>query len=241
MSIPKILHDFGDFSSIGRCKRIAERHAATIKVKKPQVAAKNLERIISAVLRLSNRTGFHAMSMQSLAKESGLSIGGLYAYIDSKDQILDMILDEVLASVTTLLASPPPEVKQNPHRHLSWLIKMHIFLTEAMQEWFLFVYMEAKSFPAATKKRAIKSEATTEQIFAGTLRQGCSLGIFTTDDPDFCAALIKPMLQDWYVKRGKWRRRGITPMAYAKQLERFVEASILTLDSGQANFPPDQD
>ena len=34
------------------------------------------------------------------------------------------------------------------------------------------------------------------------------------------------MLQDWYVKRAKHRRRGITPDLYADQLIAFVEMAV---------------
>ena len=33
--------------------------------------------------------------------------------------------------------------------------------------------------------------------------------MFAVDDAVLTAALIKPLLQDWYVKRAKYRRRGI--------------------------------
>ena len=41
------------------------------------------------------------------------------------------------------------------------------------------------------------------------------------------AALIKPLLQDWYVKRAKYHRRGIAPERYAQSVIDFVEAAIL--------------
>ena len=45
-------------------------------------------------------------------------------------------------------------------------------------------------------------------------------------DVEMTAALIKPLLQDWYVKRAKYHRRGITPERYAQSVIDFVEAAI---------------
>ena len=81
------------------CAHIFERHAANIRVKKPQVAVKNLVGIVAALLKLSNRQGFHATSLRNLADETGLSMGGLYSYFDSKDALLVMILEEVELSL----------------------------------------------------------------------------------------------------------------------------------------------
>ena len=200
------------------CTCIFERHAGRIRVKKPHVAVANLVRIVEAFLKLSVRKGFHATSMRDLAEASGLSMGGLYSYFDSKETLLVMVLEEVENAVTELLADPPTEVSADPERHLAWAIEAHIHLTEAMQPWFVFAYMEAKSFPPSARKAAIDSEAATERVFAEALTAGMKREVFSDIDPDFTAALIKPLLQDWYVKRSKWRKRGITAPAYAQKV-----------------------
>jgi len=224
----KRLDAYGDYSPEGLCARILERHRERIKVQKPRIAVANLTRIVTAALRLSNQQGFHATTLRDLARESGLSMGGLYSYFDSKDTLLLMILGEVSAATTEVLNAPPPDIAADPALHLEWLIRMHVLLTEAMLPWFVFAYMEAKSFPPAGRKAAIESEAATEQIFAAVLAEGVRRGDFAADDPGFTAALVKPLLQDWYVKRGKWRHRGVDADGYADRVWRFIAAAIAT-------------
>ena len=62
-----------------------------IKVSKEKTAVRNLEAIIDATLRLSNEKGFHATSLRELSAEAGLSMGGLYAYIRNKDDLVELI------------------------------------------------------------------------------------------------------------------------------------------------------
>jgi TetR/AcrR family transcriptional regulator, cholesterol catabolism regulator len=78
----------GAFSNEMLCRRIFDRHRATIKIQKPQVAVANLVRIIEATLTLSNRHGFHAMTLRDLSKESGVSMGSLYSYFNNKETLL---------------------------------------------------------------------------------------------------------------------------------------------------------
>lgn len=40
------------------------------------------------------------------------------------------------------------------------------------------------------------------------------------------AALIKPMLQDWYVKRSKYRRRGVSAARFSASLIAFIEQAL---------------
>lgn len=208
------------------CSKILERHRNVVRVRKPEIAVANLAQIIEATLKLANTQGFHATSLRDLAKASGLSMGGLYSYFDSKAMLLSMILREVAATATDVLSAPPDHLVSDPRAHLAWVIDTHIRLSEAMHPWFVFSFMEAKSFPPAERQIAVDAEAATEDIFADVIARGVQRGDFATDEVRLTASLIKPLLQDWYVKRAKYRRRGTTIDTYVAAVTRFVEAAL---------------
>lgn len=83
------------------------------------------------------------------------------------------------------------------------LLRRHIFLTEVMQPWFFFAYMEAKSFDHRGRRMAIGSELRTQNLIAACLVDGQTGGVFRPTDPTMTASLVKPLLQDWYLKRWK--------------------------------------
>jgi len=215
-----------DFSLTAICARMLERHRGTIRTQKPHVAVAKLTRIIQATLSLTNRKGFHSMSLRDLATESGLSMGALYTYFDSKETLLMMILGEVASAVSDTLGTPPEALVDDPIERLRWLLETHVYLTEAMQPWFVFAYMEAKAFPKEGRDKATKSELVTEGLIADALNDGVKRKLFSVNDVELTAALIKPLLQDWYVKRGKYRRRGVSPEQYVQAISSFVEAAI---------------
>lgn len=167
------------------------------------------------------------MSLRDLSKASGISMGGLYSYFDNKNTLLLMILSEVAETVVHALSDAPKEIEDDPAQHLRWLIDRHVRLTEAMQPWFVFAYMEAKSFPAQARNVATESELATERIFAACLERGVAEGAFKVDDIELTAALIKPLLQDWYVKRSKHRKRSMTIQRYIDGVIHLVERAIL--------------
>ncbi len=68
---------------------LANRHS--IRVKKEHTVVKNLELIFSATLKISNKKGFQAMSMRDLSRETRLSMGALYSYFASKEDLLAML------------------------------------------------------------------------------------------------------------------------------------------------------
>lgn len=214
------------YSMEERCARILERHRDRIKVRKQHLVVANLSRIVSSFLRLSNRKGFHATSLRELAQESGLSMGGLYTYFDSKETLLVMVLDEVASSVREMLDEVPPAIAGDPHAHLMWIIDAHIRLTEAMQPWFVFAFMEAKAFPTGAKRAAVDSELVAERALMQAIERGIAGGLFAIEAPQLLASLVKPLLQDWYVKRSKYRKRNVDVATYIAMVQSMVTRTL---------------
>ncbi|WP_428929255.1 TetR/AcrR family transcriptional regulator [Marinibacterium sp. SX1] len=211
-----------DYTTEALCRSMLARHGDTITVRKPEFAVRKLKVIVEAALDLSNRGGFQAMSLRDLSAASGVSMGGLYAYFDSKTTLLRMILIEVTEQVQRALSDPPDGLPADPGAHLDWLIDTHLRLTEAMLPWFAFAFMEAKNFPAEERRRAIDSETRTEEIFARVIAGGIAAGAFPRETSPLLASLIKPLLQDWYVKRAKYHRRGVPIESYIAAVQDLV-------------------
>ncbi len=185
-----------------------------IQVKKEATVVRNLSRIFDATLKLSNEKGFQAMSMRDFSRETGLSLGALYAYFASKDELLGMILRQGRELVASVL-SEHLQTTRDPLEKLETAIRLHLYLTEALQPWFYFSFMEAKNMNPAEKEKTINSEMATDQLFAAILQEGQASGLFQPHDVVLSAGAIKALLQDWYVKRWKFARRGIGVDRYA--------------------------
>jgi TetR/AcrR family transcriptional regulator, cholesterol catabolism regulator len=89
--------------------------------------------------------------------------------------------------------------------------------------------METRFFHAEEGKRAIAGELQTEAIFSGILEKGIASAGFAMPDPLLVAAAIKALLQDWYLKRWKYRRRNISVEAYGD----FVISMVRAYGAGQ--------
>lgn len=210
------------------CRRILAANSDTISIQNPEIAVRKLGTILSAALALSNEKGFHAMSLRDLSRQSGVSMGGLYAYFDSKTTLLRMILTVVTETVRDTLSNPPAHLADDPVGQLEWLIDTHVRLTEDMLPWFTFAFMEAKTFPKDLRRIATASEELTEGYIAEICDRAVALGLFRADLAPITPALIKPLLQDWYVKRTKYRRRRVGVGDYIKTVQDIVLRACLT-------------
>ncbi len=207
------------------CEQIFQKNGDSIKVKKQKFAVKNLTRIIDTALKLSNKTGFHAMGLRALSKESGLSMGGLYAYFEGKDELLRVIQDYGRQVLLELMEKHMAK-EGEPRGKLETAVKLHLFLSEVMHDWFFFSYMEARFLSREDRKSAIEGELQSEEIFAGLLEEGRKAGVFRVADPVLAASLIKAMLQDWYLKRWKYTGRSVSVEDYAEHVMEWISAYL---------------
>lgn len=207
------------------CRETFDQNRAAIRVKKKAKVIENLERIFDAALKISNNKGFQAMSMRDLCRETGLSMGALYSYFSSKEELLKM-LQEQRRSITRRILEDRIRTRKTASVMLKETIRIHLYLSEVMQPWFFFSYMETKNLSRAEQEKAIASERYTEKILVDILARGNKEGDFNVSDPLLTASVMKAMLQDWYLKRGKYARRKISVDRYADFVIDFVSAYI---------------
>ncbi|MBU0993649.1 MAG: TetR/AcrR family transcriptional regulator [Proteobacteria bacterium] len=213
------------------CREAFFENRENIRVKKESTVVKNLQKIFDAVFKISYEKGFQAMSMRDLSRETRMSMGALYAYFSSKEELLEIIQRQGRAIVNRSLqlyleADTPPDVK------LRNVIKTHLFLSEIGRPWFYFTFMEAKNLNPKELEEVLAMEAYTENILVDILEEGTSTGLFQKRDHSLTACMIKAMQQDWYLKRWKYSKRKISVDQYADFVLAFVEAFIKSKEIG---------
>ncbi len=118
------------------------------------------------------------------------------------------------------------DVNAEPEEMLRTAIRAHLYLTEVMQKWFYFFYMETKNLDKLQQKKSIESELETEQVFIDILDAGSRKQQFDVENSVLTASVIKSMLQDWYLKRWKYAKRDISVDQYADYVLEFIENNI---------------
>jgi len=200
---------------------ILDRHAQRIGVKRRKPALENLEKIFGATFRLANDVGFRAMSLRDLCRETGLSMGGLYGYIATKDQLAEIIEDVVRHAIEELpllfadVASPLERLEN--------LIRASIYLSEILQPWFYFVFMDSRVLHVEQRSMAKNSELQVQTLMAGIIDQ---IVPRPAGDSTLLAAHCLALFQDWYVKRWKYRAAKVHVDDFADSTVRLVRSYL---------------
>jgi AcrR family transcriptional regulator len=198
---------------------LVDRHAERIGVKRRKPALENMEKIFGATFRLANEVGFRAMSLRDLCRETGLSMGGLYGYIESKDQLAEMI-EDVVRHASLEMPRMFAHIEA-PLERLESLVRGTIYLSEILQPWFYFVYMDSRVLNFEQRGMAKGSELSVQTFIASLLEE---MRPAPKGNSTLLAAHIVSLFQDWYVKRWKYRAAKV-------QVDDFADSVLLLMRS----------
>jgi AcrR family transcriptional regulator len=202
-----------------------EENRDRIRVKKETTVVKNLEKIFDATLGISNKKGFQAMTMRDLSAETGLSMGALYSYFSSKEELLENLQNQSRTMIKRIFERCIQEA-QGAAAKLQVAIKAHLYLSEIMQPWFYFSFMEAKNLTKTEREKTVAGDIQSDKMFMEILHEGEAEGVFAHHDAQMVANAIKAMLQDWYLKRKKYAKQNVHVDQYAEFLLGFVEGYL---------------
>jgi len=196
-------------------------HHHKFQIRNERIAIKRLERICDATFALANRGGFHSMTLRQLSEQCEMSMGGMYAYISSKEELAQLIYS-TLNRYCQEQMNRFIDTSEDAAAQLQKTLRYHLYLSELLQPWFYFAYMEARSLNNQIHM-AIESEMIMENRITNLIKSGMKEGLFklTSENPRkirLNASLIKGMLQDWYLKNGKYQKRRVSVDRYADEL-----------------------
>lgn len=212
---------------------LLDRNCDRIGVKRRDIALENLEKIFVATFHLANKVGFRTMTLRDLCKETGLSMGGLYGYIENKDQLASMIEDacryasELLITWFTHIASPLDQIE--------CFLRAFTFLSEIHRQWLYFVYLESRTLPVLQRKTAKASEINANLYLARLIE---ATGAFSAEKSFLLAAHCMALVQDWYVKRWKYHDAKISPDEFAESIVQMIRARIAAGDLSSPHRHP---
>lgn len=104
---------------------------------------KRLQHLLTAAARTFAARGYHATSMRDLARESGLSLAGIYHYVSSKLELLYLIQDRCFAQVIAGAREALAE-ETDPEARLAAFIRHHlVFFAGHMDEMKVLSHEEA--------------------------------------------------------------------------------------------------
>ena len=145
-------------------------------VKNPELVDRRRRQIADAAVQLFIDKGFHKTTTRQIARAAGFSIGSLYEYFASKEDILYMVCESIHAEVERGVSAAMSQAAGSRDA-LAKMIHEYFMVCHRMSDFILLIYQETQSLPAQWQKRVLENELRITGLFVEALA-----GIAKSDD-----------------------------------------------------------
>ncbi len=179
--------------------------------------------IVKVATELISRRGYNNISTRELASALGMSTGGLYHYIGSKQDILYLIINFASDLTSQSLGRFDAEMRhETPSRQLAKSIEAYLDIVETYRDFHNFINHIMLSLSASERHIVYQAESRVVEHFARLIQAGIDRGQFAACDARLAAHNIVAMANAW-ANRGWYLKRYYTLESYT------VEQIKLTL------------
>ena len=157
-----------------------ERKSIPTQVKDSELVVQKRREIVDAAVGLFIRKGYHQTTTRKIAREAGFSIGSLYEYIASKEDILYLVCDAIHGEMEERLRNEIVEGRTVADT-LNGAIDAYFRVCDRMQDSILLIYRETASLAPDYQRYVLQNETRVTEIFARILKEGFASGAFQFD------------------------------------------------------------
>lgn len=137
-------------------------------IKNPDLVRQKRRHIIDSTVKLFIKHGYHKTTTRMIAKAANFSIGSLYEYVSSKEDLLYLVChtihEEVHAAVEQAMSNPGKGKEQ-----LTEAIRQYFYVCDKMSDHILLMYQVTQFLPEKWKERILTSELDITRIFIAEL------------------------------------------------------------------------
>jgi AcrR family transcriptional regulator len=205
-------------------RRSFKRKIST-KIKNSQLVEERHEQIFQAAFKLIKKKGYHMTTLRDISKETGISLGNLYDYIATKEDILYIVHEKAAETIAKTLSQGMADVR-DPVQKLNQMIEKELLTMDRYQDLIMLLYQESHSLNKPSLRAMLKSEEVQIGRFIKVIEEGIKLGKIREANPVMLANMIKMMIDSWVLKR--WSLRGRVTLEEMKQgILQMVQKGIM--------------
>lgn len=134
-----------------------EQNKILTSVKDRELIEKRRSQMIKGAITLFKEKGFHRTTTREIAKESGFSIGTLYEYIRTKEDVLFLVVDSIHHQVRGQLEAKIDFEDPSVENFIT-VLESYFRLMDVMQEEVLILYQEVKSLKKESREYVLQKE-----------------------------------------------------------------------------------
>lgn len=139
-------------------------------VKDERLVKKRRDQMIKGAVTLFKQKGFHRTTTREIARASGFSIGTLYEYIRTKEDVLYLVCDSIYDEVSDRLQENL-DTKKGTLESLKVGIANYFKVMDDLQDEVLVMYQEVKSLTKDALPYVLEKEIEMVEMFEDVIER----------------------------------------------------------------------
>lgn len=177
-------------------------------IKNKERVSKRRRQIIDAASKLFFEKGFDQTTMREISRFSGLTIGSLYDYVRSKDDILVLVYKDVVQRFRLSITEKGEEDWEAAPENFETLLRRFMDLMYEMSKAIQLLYRESWTKRKDVHLQMKEIDRENVERFKHLLLKGHRMGCFKLKNPAVTADLIflslaLPALREWSLRNIK--------------------------------------
>ena len=172
-------------------------------VKNQDLVQRRRRQIVDAAVELFIQNGFHKTTTRQIARAAGISIGSLYEYIATKEDVLYLVCDAIHAEMERGMAEALQRVSRQDNP-LAEVVREYLMVCHRMSDHILLIYQETQSLPGKWRQMVLENEVRITGLFTRALAQLMASGdipLLSEAAMDLIAHNIAVMGHMWTFRR----------------------------------------
>ena len=168
-----------------------------------ELTARRREHIARCAAHLFVEKGYSETGVHEVANACEMSIGTLYHYVGSKEDILSLVMDYSFASALSLIEDglPADFYTITATEALRHMIRSLCEFTDQVQDITLLIYQDMRHLMPGARQRLFELEMQSISFVMDILRRGCDSGEFEINNIEMVAHNIVVITEMWAVRR----------------------------------------
>ena len=150
-------------------------------IKNKKLVEERRRQIVDGAVKLFIKLGYHKTTTRILAKETGLSIGSLYEYVSTKEDILYLVSMGIHSAVESGLKEAMARSSAG-REALKEIIREYFLVCEKMSDHVLLMYQATHFLPEKWQKSVLEAELRITRLFIDAMLQLKEEGKLALDD-----------------------------------------------------------
>ena len=165
-----------------------------------ELIAERRHQLVTAATALFGRNSYDSTTMKEISKQAGFSSGLIYSYVQTKEDMLFLVLHNLLDSYRRAIPKSLENVT-DPIERFCMAVRSYCEVIDANSDATLLAYRATKSLSSERKAEIKTMELETNHLVEECVRTCIEAGYFRSVDVHLLAYQVVVVAHSWALKR----------------------------------------